>query len=324
LDHIELIKTIQDLDLQKYLTELDVYEECRLCPRDCGVNRLLGEEGYCRSDASFTISSICNHMGEEPTISGDRGICNIFFTNCNLQCVFCQNYQISRNTPDYSEYRMDFRRVLLAIADVLRSGMNIIGFVSPGHVIPQVRMIIRALRDLGLDPVFVYNSNGYDKAETLRSLEGMIDVYLPDFKYSDSAIADEYSGAADYPEIALRALKEMHRQIGSGLITGNDGYALRGIIIRHLVMPGHPENSIEVLRTIAEQVSPKLHISLMSQYHPIPFVSEHRYLRRTVSPAEYRRVTEAMAGFGFNNGYIQELSSAYNYNPDFRNEKPFD
>ncbi|MBU2652204.1 MAG: radical SAM protein, partial [Bacteroidetes bacterium] len=173
MNHVELIKMIHDLDLQKYFSELDVYEECRLCPRNCGVNRLLGEEGYCRSDASFTISSICNHMGEEPPISGDKGICNIFFTNCNLQCVFCQNYQISRNTFDFSEYRMDFRRVLLSIAGILRSGMNIIGFVSPGHVIPQVKMIIRALRDLGLDPVFVYNSNGYDKVETLRSLEGM-------------------------------------------------------------------------------------------------------------------------------------------------------
>lgn len=263
-------------------------------------------------------------MGEEPAISGSKGICNIFFTNCNLQCVFCQNYQISQNLRDYRGCEMELEDVIHNILRILEHGINIVGFVSAGHVVPQVKAIIKTLRGVGRNPVFVYNSNGYDKLETLQSLEGMIDVYLPDFKYSDHKLAKLYSDAADYPEIALSAIKEMYRQTGSTMLTDDEGYAMRGLIIRHLVMPGQPENSIGVLKAIAEEVSPNLHISLMSQYHPNPFVQNHSELGDTVKPRDYHKVVEAMTELGFTKGYVQEMTSAWHYNPDFRKQHPFE
>lgn len=262
-------------------------------------------------------------MGEEPVISGDKGICNIFFTNCNLQCIYCQNHQISCNRNDYSASHMSLASVIEKITDILSTGINHVGFVSPSHFIPQVRIIITALRQLGLDPVFVYNTNGYDTVESIRGLEGYIDIYLPDFKYSDENIAGEYSDAKNYPLVALSALKEMLRQKGATLPLNDAGYATQGIIIRHLVLPGHPMNSINVLRMIADELSADLYISLMSQYYPTYKVNGHEFLGRTLSQAEYRRVTDAMEMLGLENGWVQDLSSQENYRPDFDAEKPF-
>jgi putative pyruvate formate lyase activating enzyme len=262
-------------------------------------------------------------MGEEPPISGDKGICNIFFTNCNLQCVYCQNYQISCNSNDYSSDRMTLKEVLVSIVRIFSSGINLVGFVSPSHFVPQVKVIITALRELGLDLVFVYNTNGYDRAELIRSLEPFIDVYLPDFKYSDPELSKIYSDAKDYPEIAMEALKEMYRQKGSGLPLDEDGYAQRGILVRHLVLPGHAENSINVLRTIAKEVSNDLHISLMSQYYPTHRVMNHEFLGRTLRSKEYYKVVDELEELGFENGWVQHLSSQESYRPDFERDMPF-
>jgi putative pyruvate formate lyase activating enzyme len=311
------------MDFTSFLEPLGKLHDCDLCPHECHEDRFSDKLGTCKSGASFNISSIYIHMGEEPAINGENGICNIFFTHCNLQCIYCQNYQISDNRTSQKSTAMELDEVIRQVTEILDSGIRRVGFVSPSHFIPQVKIIIRCIQSLGYDPVWVFNTNGYDKPETLRSLEGMIDVYLPDFKYMDSALASEYSGVPDYPEMAKLALKEMFRQKGAILHTGKDGTAESGMIIRHLVLPGHTENSLKVLNFITEELSPDLHISLMSQYYPTTRVSGHPKLKNTVSSEEYALVVSEMDRLGMYNGWIQELSSASHYQPDFEKEHPF-
>jgi len=187
-----------------------------------------------------------------------------------------------------------------------------------------VKAIIDALRDESRNPIFVYNTNGYDKVETLKSLESYIDIYLPDFKYSSDELAREFSDASRYPEIALAALKEMYRQKGSVVLMDDNGIAERGIIVRHLVLPGHVDNSIGVLRMIAGEVSSSLTISLMSQYWPTPLVKSHKKLGRMLLPAEYQAVADEMLKLGFRKGWLQEMESHENYRPDFDRDHPFE
>jgi putative pyruvate formate lyase activating enzyme len=257
-------------------------------------------------------------------ISGTNGICNIFFTNCNLQCIYCQNWQISINRNDRNITEMPLETVIGKITDILDRGINMIGFVSPSHFIPQVKIIINVLNSLGYHPITVYNTNGYDKPETMKSLDGIIDVYLPDFKYMDSFLSKKYSDAADYPDVASLAIREMYRQKGSVLHLSENETAESGIIIRHLVLPGHVENSLKVLQFIAQELSPKLHISLMSQYNPVPGVSSHPLLQRPLKTEEYNVVVDEMNNLGFSNGWIQELESRDNYKPDFLRKHPFE
>ena len=312
------------MDFTTFLAPLDKLHDCDICPRECHADRFSENLGYCKSDASFNISSIFVHKGEEPPISGENGICNIFFTHCNLQCIYCQNYQISDNRISGKSTEMELNEVIRKVTTILDSGINRVGFVSPSHFIPQVKIIIQCIESLGYDPVWVYNSNGYDKPETLRLLEGIIHVYLPDLKYMESVLAGEYSDAPDYPEVAARALKEMFRQKGAILHFGKDDTAESGIIIRHLVLPGHTDNSLKVLNFIAEELSPRLHISLMSQYYPTPRVSCHPRLNTTVSIEEYSLIVAELDRLGMDNGWIQELSSSSHYRPDFDTCNPFE
>ena len=312
------------MDFTAFLAPLDKLHDCDSCPRECHADRFSENLGYCKSEALFNISSIFVHKGEEPAISGENGICNIFFSHCNLQCIYCQNYQISENSTSGMSTEMELDEVIRQVTTILDSGINRVGFVSPSHFIPQVKIIIQCIESLGYDPVWVYNSNGYDKPETLRSLEGMIQVYLPDFKYMETALAGEYSDAPDYPDVAARALKEMFRQKGATLHSGKDGTAASGMIIRHLVLPGHTENSMKVLHFIAEELSPRLHISLMSQYYPTPRVSRHPKLKTTVSIEEYSIIVAELDQLGMYNGWIQELSSSSHYRPDFESKHPFE
>lgn len=297
-------------------------DKCNICPRLCIANRNSVKTGYCNTNLNFSISTICRHLGEEPFISGSSGICNIFFTGCNLRCIYCQNHQISRakSTPNFE---MSFHQVIAQILELLESGCHSVGFVSPSHVIPQVKAIICHLKKIGAKTTFVYNTNSYDKLSTIKELDGLIDVYLPDFKYMDSKIAKDFSDAANYPEIASAAIKEMYRQVGSGIEIDNDDYAKRGLIIRHLVLPGNVENSLSVLRYIAKDISNEIHISLMSQYHPIPEVMNHPLLSRELRFEEYKIVTQELEELGFENGWVQELESSKHFLPDFENENPF-
>jgi len=297
--------------------------ECTICPRQCSVDRSKMSSGYCRSGTDFEIATICIHTGEEPVIGGEKGICNIFFYHCNLQCIYCQNYQISNNlTANYA--KMPFTQVIHSIQEILDQGVRTVGFVSPSHSIPQIKQIIGELKKMAKPPVFVYNTNAYDRVETLRELEGLIDVYLPDFKYIVPKTAQDYSGAIDYPSVACEAIKEMYRQKGSTLILGEDGIAESGLIIRHLVLPGHADESRKILQYIANQISTSIHISLMSQYYPTENVINHKVLGRILSNAEYQSVIDELDNLGFYRGWVQELESHNNYRPDFEMKHPFE
>ena len=312
---------------KEYIYDIDdrlMLENCILCPRECGVNRFGGAPGFCRTDAGFHVASVCIHRGEEPPISGAAGICNVFFEGCNLRCIYCQNHDISQSCSLLNPYRTDLETLLDRIEKILSAGINSVGFVSPSHVVPQVKAIIRGLNSHGFKPVTVYNTSSYDNAETLRKLSGLIDVYLPDFKYVTSSLALEYSEASDYPEVAIKALKEMYYQKGSALILDENGRAESGMLIRHLVLPGHIEESIRVLEIIAEELSPGVNLSLMSQFHPAFKVKNHPLLNRPLSKDEYEIVVSAMERLGFRNGWIQDMDSFQNYLPDFKNAHPFE
>lgn len=296
---------------------------CDCCPRHCGADRLVGPSGFCRMDGGLGVAAITRHRGEEPVLTGARGICNVFFGHCNLRCRFCQNVQISRNQNPVKGAQWSLETVVEQIIALLETGINHLGFVSPSHMVAQMVTIIEALHQRGWRPVVVYNSNGYDRVETLRALEPWVDVYLPDYKYSDADLAGKWSAAADYPEVAAAALQEMYRQKGNLLHLDEEGLAERGLIVRHLVLPGAVANSLGVLRFLAEELSPRLSLSLMSQYQPTNAVADDPPLNRPLFPEEYAQVVTEMERLGFTNGWVQECASAAHYNPNFEKDSPF-
>lgn len=296
--------------------------QCQLCPRNCKTNRLLGERGICGSDASFNVSSICLHTGEEPVLVGEKGICNVFFSRCNLACIYCQNHQISNIKGAVNERNMTLDEVVESISNILDTGCKAVGFVSPSHYIPHVKAIIETLRLNGRNPVFIYNTNAYDHVSEIKALEDYIDIYLPDFKYADNGLARRFSKVSDYHKVAHDAISEMYRQRGSTLVLDEDGSALRGLIIRHLVLPGYTENSIHVLNEIAD-ISASIAVSLMAQYYPTPKVQQHPDLGRVIYESEYEKVKLHLHQLGFYKGWVQELESSSTYRPDFESQNPF-
>jgi putative pyruvate formate lyase activating enzyme len=318
---------------------------CTSCPRECRARRLDGQLGYCRSGPGFGIGAICVHRGEEPVLvgrpspamgarlpamgsrlpaMGAHGIANVFFTHCNMQCLYCQNHQISRNRGEIIEHHLELPEVVERIERLLGGGVRTVGFVSPSHCIPQMKAILSALQGRQPKPIFVMNTNSYDKVETLASLEGAMDVYLPDLKYMDADLAARYSDAPDYPDVAARAIQEMFRQKGSRIEVDDAGYIESGLIIRHLVLPGQVENSKRCLRWIADHLSTDVHVSLMAQYHPTPAVADHPELGRRVRPEEYQEVLDELERLGFHRGWTQELDSPSSYQPDFAQSHPFE
>lgn len=311
------------IPLQPSSAPLLALHHCNICPRQCGVDRFAGPSGYCRIDAGFAVASVTLHRGEEPVLSGSKGICNVFFGHCNLRCRYCQNFQISRNESRVQGADGSLRAVVQAVTAILDTGVGHLGFVSPSHMVPQMVAIIGEVQRQGYRPVIVYNSNGYDRVATLQQLESLIDVYLPDCKYMDPVLAGRWSGAADYPAVAAAALGEMYRQKGNVLHLDAAGMAERGMIVRHLVLPGAVANSLAVLRFLAEELSTRLALSLMAQYRPIAAVSAMEPLHRRLLPAEYAEVVAAMEQLGFSEGWVQDCVSADWYSPDFTKASPF-
>lgn len=267
------------------------------------------------------LSAIAIHRGEEPVIGGAKGICNIFFSGCNLQCIYCQNFQISRRCSRNTV--MLFSEAIAKIISILETGVNVVGFVSPSHHVSETRFLIQAIRQRGFNPLFVYNTNGFDSVKTIQSLDGLIDVYLPDFKYGFNNLAFEYSGVKNYVEVALRAVKQMYFQKGNSVMLDDNDCAVSGLIIRHLVLPGRVDNSIKVLELIAYELSPNVSISLMSQYNPISDMAQHPLLSRTISESEYQQVVDAFFRLGFSRGWLQQMDSNNCFNPDFSLADPF-
>ena len=301
---------------------------CTLCPRCCEVDRIQGQTGFCGLDAGLHIAAIVCHRGEEPVLGGEAGICNVFFRHCNLQCGFCQNRQISAN-QDALPPALAFAEALGRIIRILETGVTHLGFVSPSPMVPHMVALIRAVRDRGFRPTVVYNSGGYDSVDTLRRLEGLVDVYLPDCKYRDPALARDLSAAADYPDQSALALREMYRQMGRVLHLDEAGLARRGLIVRHLVLPGQTADSLAVLRFLADELSSGLTLSLMAQYCPGPDTAQwargagYPDLGRRLLPEEYAVVLAEAARLGLS-GFTQDLASADCLRPDFAQDNPFD
>ncbi len=266
-----------------------VLSACTLCPRRCGVNRKEGEQGFCRTGDRPVVSSWNPHFGEERPLVGRGGSGTIFFTNCNLGCIFCQNYTIS-HLGEGAE--VSFERLSSIMLELQAIGCHNINLVTPTHQVPMILKALKIAIEGGLHLPIVYNSGGYESVETLRILEGVIDIYMPDFKYSDPAMAVKYSSAEDYPQVARAAIKEMHRQVGD-LRINSEGIAVRGLLVRHLVMPGGIAGTEEVVRFIAEEISPDTYINIMAQYHPCYRAFEHPEISRRITTEEYQRAVEA-------------------------------
>jgi len=239
-------------------------EECRVCPRRCGVNRLAGESGKCHVTTQTIVSSYGPHFGEEAPLVGRHGSGTIFFTYCNLRCVFCQNYTISQLGEGSAVDREELARMMLSLQ---AKGCHNINLVSPTHIVPHILDALELAVDMGLHLPLVYNSGGYDSTETLELLDGIIDIYMPDTKYSDEKTAEQLSGIKDYPEVNRAAVKEMHRQVGD-LQIDEQGIAQRGLLVRHLVLPNRLAGTEEVVRFLAQEVSPNTYLNVMAQYHP--------------------------------------------------------
>jgi putative pyruvate formate lyase activating enzyme len=279
--------------------------------------------GFCRSGAEAMVANICLHMGEEPVIIGDSGACNVFFSHCNLQCIFCQNHQISNNAVVNNGQPMTCEQIAERIIPHLEKGCKTLGFVSPAHFSPHIKGVMKALENRGHQPIVVYNSNGYDQVDVLKKLEDTVGIYLPDLKYASAETAMEYSACGDYPQKAKAAIKEMYRQKGSTLRMLDEHYAESGLIVRHLVLPGHAAESIELLEWLADECSPLIHLSLMCQYTPAYKACSHDILCNTLQKEEYEMVCRAAENLGFCRGWTQAFTSIGHYIPDFDQQQPF-
>jgi putative pyruvate formate lyase activating enzyme len=301
---------------------------CTVCPRDCGNNRLQDVLASCASGLNPIVSSYTPHFGEEPALSGTRGAGNIFFGNCNLRCVYCQNYQISQNYARERHNEVSVERLAEMMLELSARGCHNIGFVSPTHYAPQMAKAVLLAARGGLRLPIVYNTNAYDSVEVLRLLEGIVDVYLPDLKYAENAAGWLYSKVPDYVSRAREALVEMYRQKGSTLVFGKDGLLESGLLVRVLVLPNNAAGVAESLAWIAETLSPRVAVSMMAQYYPIHrAASDPKYaaLNRSITAAEWREALAAVESNGMDRGFQQELETANRYyRPDFSDpEVPF-
>jgi putative pyruvate formate lyase activating enzyme len=275
---------------------------CKLCPRKCGANRLEGERGFCGAGRLARVAAASVHHGEEPPISGTRGSGTIFFSHCNMRCIFCQNYPISQ----YGNGReMDAATLSAEMLRLRDRGVHNVNFVTPTPHAPQMAEAVLRAREAGFDIPVVYNTNGYDSIETLTSLEGIVDIYLPDAKYRSADLAGAVSGTPGYARCNDAAIDEMVRQVGL-LSHVDDGTAVRGVLVRHLVLPGRVEETEAVLANLAERYGTDLPLSLMGQYFPAWRAASTEGFDRKLSRREYGRAIEAAERLGFRNVFIQE------------------
>lgn len=277
---------------------------CTLCPRRCGADREAGQIGFCGVPAAPMVCRAAPHFGEEPCISGTRGSGAVFFAGCNLRCVFCQNREISRGSAGETLTAAQLRELFLRLRD---QGVHNLNLVTPTH---YADVIAQALTGLDLGIPVVWNSSGYESVETLRRLEGLVQIYMPDYKYADAALAARFSGAPDYPETALEALREMFRQVGPFRLDG-DGILQRGLLIRHLILPGAAENTLRVIDRVEDNFPPDgVLFSLMSQYTPMPGPEDFPELHRPISDAEFARCRSYLDFSDLRFGYWQSPEAA--------------
>ncbi|OGP96251.1 MAG: radical SAM protein [Deltaproteobacteria bacterium RBG_16_47_11] len=283
------IRPFEKGELQQRIRVLkESLKECRLCPRECGVNRLNGEVGVCQAGLEPMVSSAFPHFGEEPPLVGYHGSGTIFLTHCNLRCIFCQNYDISHLGNGEQMTSSDMARVMVRLQEM---GCHNINFVTPTHYAPQIVASLPDAIEKGLRLPIVYNCSGYESIEVIRLLEGVVDIYMPDVKYMDRKYSKKFSNAPDYPEVIQGVLKEMHRQVGD-LTANSKGVAERGLLIRHLVMPNGVASSEAVLRFIAEEISVHSYVNIMDQYRPEYRAHECPEINRRITQKEYLEATQ--------------------------------
>ncbi|MGV8175142.1 MAG: radical SAM protein [Methanothrix sp.] len=271
---------------------------CDLCPRRCAVDRLLGEKGFCHTGRHARVASYAPHFGEEPPLVGTGGSGTIFFSGCNLSCVFCQNYDISQEGAGKEVSAGKLAGMMLELQEC---GCHNINFVTPTHVVPQILEALVLASEDGLCLPLVYNSGGYDSAKALRLLDGIFDIYMPDAKYGSDGPAEKYSNAPGYTEVMKSAIREMHRQVGD-LVIDDDGIARRGLMVRHLVLPGGAAESSEVFRFLSEEISKDTYVNVMAQYRPEYNACRYPELERRVSAREYADAVALAAAAGLKRG----------------------
>jgi putative pyruvate formate lyase activating enzyme len=262
---------------------------CCLCPRNCNVDRLAEQKGFCQTGSRALVASYGPHFGEESPLVGMQGSGTIFFASCNLRCVFCQNYEISHRIEGEEIEPADLATIMLRLQ---RMGCHNINFVTPSHVVPQILAALEIAGAGGLCVPLVYNSGGYDSLEELRLLDGIVDIYMPDLKCMDRAVAREYLTAEDYPEVAQAAIREMHRQVGD-LVVDSRGIAVRGLWVRHLVMPNGLAGTEAAMRFLADEISHDTYVNVMNQYRPCGRAREYPLLHSALTAQEYRAAVEA-------------------------------
>ncbi len=277
-------------------------ESCSLCPRRCGVNRLKDEEGFCRTGRLAKVYSYMPHFGEEPPISGHCGSGTIFFSGCNMACVYCQNYKFSQLNEGREVESSELAHFMLELQEL---GCHNINLVTPTHVLPQILKALSLAIPTGLRLPLVYNTGGYELPEVIRLLEGIVDIFLPDMRYAEDRLSMKYSNAPDYPEYNQATVKQMHQQVGTAQID-EQGLIGKGLIIRHLVLPDNIAGTSKIMRFIAQEISSQTYISLMSQYLPCHKAGEYPELSRRISQQEYTQAKEIMLESGLSNGWLQE------------------
>lgn len=288
--------------------------ECKVCPHECKVNRIDGKVGFCKASNKVKIALTSLHFFEEPCISGEKGSGTVFFSNCNLNCKFCQNYEISALGKGKE---ITIEELANTFLDLQKQGANNINLVTPTIYAYQIRESLKIAKNKGLNIPIIYNSNGYESVETLKDLEGYIDVYLPDLKYYYDDIGLKYSGIKDYFKNATEAIQEMYRQVGSPQFN-EKGIIQKGLIIRHLVLPNHIENSKKVLEWIKENIDERVYISIMAQYFPCYKAKEIEELNRKLTQEEYEEIENFVYNLEIENGYMQELGEhEEEYVPNF-------
>lgn len=279
---------------KKIKSAKEMLNNCTLCPRECGVDRLSGESGICKTRDKALVSSYNAHFGEEAPLVGQNGSGTIFFTHCNLMCNFCQNYDISHEGYGRVITDEQLAQIMLQLQNI---GCHNINFVTPSHVVAQILSALEIAVEKGLSIPLVYNTGGYDKIETLQLLDGVFDIYMPDFKFWDSDIAEKTCNTADYSKIAQKGFVEMHRQVGD-LEIDESGIAQRGLLVRHLVLPNDLAGTKKVMRFLAREISPDTYVNIMSQYRPCGRAAEIKNLTRSISDKEYRQAIGAAKGEG--------------------------
>ncbi len=295
VSHPSYLKLLECGELERRADALyAMLEKCSLCPRRCGVNRIKGEKGFCRTGAKAVLSSYGPHFGEERPLSGIRGSGTVFFAGCNLGCVFCQNYEISQGMAGYE---VEPELLAFAFLSLQHDGCHNINLVTPTHVIPFIlKGLILAARE-GLSIPLVYNCGGYESLETIRLLHGVVDIYMPDFKYWDDKRGLQLSKAEGYRGIAQAAIKEMHRQVGD-LLLDHKGVAFRGLIIRHLVLPGGTEDAFNIVKWVSSELSRDTYINIMDQYRPCYRAAEFPPIDRGITTLEFQTALEAARSAG--------------------------